>query len=258
VANTQSAAYTLRVTFIMCVICSVLVASAAVLLKPQQQANKSLDFKRNVLSIAGVLREDQSIEQQFARVSVKLVDLDTGKFSDAVADLDGFDQKASSKKPEMSQAIDEEQDIAKIGRREKFAKVFLIEGDSGLEKIVLPVRGYGLWSTMSGFIALRSDLNTVAGFGFYEQAETPGLGGEVDNPKWRGLWPGKKVYDENGELALQVIKGAVEPGHSKAHYQVDGLAGATLTSNGVSQLVKYWLGDQGYGRFLELLKRGEA
>ncbi len=257
-ANQQTAKYTITVTLIMCLVASVLVASAAVLLKPVQAANKTLDFKTNVLKIAGIYNPDQTVEEQFKKVEVKIVDLQTGKFTDAITDVDKFDQRASSKNPELSEKLSAEDDIAKLIRREKFAKVFLVNDENGLSKVILPVRGYGLWSTMSGFVALDKDLNTVIGFGFYEQLETPGLGGEVDNPKWKQLWVGKKVYSESGDVKLEVIKGHVDAETPDAEYKVDGLSGATLTSNGVRNLVKYWMGDSGFKPFLTNLKNGDA
>lgn len=257
-ANQQTAKYTITVTLIMCLVASVLVASAAVLLKPVQAANKTLDFKTNVLKIAGIYNPDQTVEEQFKKVEVKIVDLQSGKFTDAITDVDKFDQRASSKNPELSEKLSAEDDIAKLIRREKFAKVFLVNDENGLAKVILPVRGYGLWSTMSGFVALDKDLNTVIGFGFYEQLETPGLGGEVDNPKWKQLWVGKKVYSESGDVKIEVIKGHVDGETPEAEHKVDGLSGATLTSNGVRNLVKYWMGDSGFKPFLTNLKNGDA
>lgn len=257
-ANQQTAKYTITVTLIMCLVASVLVAGSAVLLKPYQVANKALDFKRNVLSIAGIYDPEQSVEEQFKKIEVKLVDLETGQYSDAISDLDRFDQTASAKKPESSSKLDAEQDVAKIIRREKYAKVFLVNDASGLSKVILPVRGYGLWSTMSGFLALDKDFNTVLGFGFYDQKETPGLGGEVDNPKWKALWIGKKIYSESGEVLIDVVKGHVDPTTPDAEYKVDGLSGATLTSNGVENLLHFWLGEHGYKPFIDNLKKGEA
>lgn len=257
-ANQQTAKYTITVTLIMCLVASVLVAGSAVLLRPVQAANKALDFKRNVLSIAGILKKDQSIEEQFKQVEVKIVDLDTGRFTDAIADIEKFDQNASAKKPDLSSKLSAEEDIAKIIRREKYAKVFLVNDANGLSKVILPVRGYGLWSTMSGFVALDKDFNTVLGFGFYSHAETPGLGGEVDNPKWKEIWIGKKIYSATGDVKIDVIKGHVDDATADAEYKVDGLSGATLTSNGVRNLIKFWMGDKGYKTFLANLKNGEA
>jgi len=258
VANQQTAKYTITVTLIMCLVASILVAGSAVMLRPYQAANKALDFKRNVLAIAGILKADQSIEEQFKQVEIKIVDLETGRFTDAIADVEKFDQNASAKKPEMSDKLSSEDDIAKIIRREKYAKVFLVNDANGLAKIILPIRGYGLWSTMSGFVALDKDFNTVLGLGFYSQAETPGLGGEVDNPKWKQIWVGKKIYSPAGDVKIDVIKGHVDDATPEAQYKVDGLSGATLTSNGVRNLMKFWMGDSGYKTFLTKLKNGEA
>jgi Na+-transporting NADH:ubiquinone oxidoreductase subunit C len=258
VANQQTAKYTITVTLIMCLVASVLVAGSAVLLKPTQAANKTLDFKTNVLKIAGIYDASQTIDAQFEKVEVKIIDLETGKFTDAITDVDKFDQAASAKKPELSEKLDSEQDIAKIIRREKYAKVFLVNDEAGLSKVILPVRGYGLWSTMSGFVALDKDLNTVLGFGFYDQKETPGLGGEVDNPKWKQLWINKKIYSASGEVLISVLKGHVDESTPNAEYKVDALSGATLTSNGVNNLMKFWMGENGFKPFLINLKNGEA
>lgn len=257
-ANQQTAKYTITVTLIMCLVASVLVAGSAVLLRPTQVANKALDFKRNVLSIAGILKSDQSIDEQFKQIEVKIVDLDTGRFTDAIADVEKFDQVASAKKPDMYDQLKSEEDIAKLITREKYAKVFLVNDDTGLSRVILPVRGKGLWSTMAGFVALDKDLNTVLGFGFYSHAETPGLGGEVDNPKWKEVWIGKKIYSDTGDVKIDVIKGHVDDATAEAEYKVDGLSGATLTSNGVRNLMKFWMGDKGYKKFLANLKNGEA
>lgn len=257
-ANQQTAKYTIIVTLIMCLVASVLVAGSAVMLRPHQIENKALDFKKNVLNVAGMYQEGVPVDEQFEKIQVKIVDLQTGKFTDAVTDIDKFDQTASAKKPGMFDKLDPQDDIAKLITREKYAKVFLVNDEAGLSRVILPVRGKGLWSTMSGFIALDKDLNSILGFGFYSHAETPGLGGEVDNPKWRSIWLGKKVYSDAGDVKISVIKGHVDESTPEGEYKVDGLAGATLTSTGVNNLVKYWMGDDGFKPFLTNLKNGEA
>ena len=141
-----------------------------------------------------------------------------------------FEPLAAAKDPELSRRLSASEDIASIRRLERYTTVYVVEKDGQLDTVILPVRGYGLWSTLHGFIALKGDLNTVVGMGFYQHAETPGLGGEVDNPKWTGQWPGKKIFDENGELKVQVVKGSVNPQSPDAEHQVDGLAGATPVS----------------------------
>ena len=256
-SSNDSTVKTLVVAFSLSIVCAIFVSTAAVVLQPAQEINKTLDRKRNILAAAGMLEEGKSVEEQFSQVSTRLVDLSTGKF---VEDMDpqGYDQRKAAKDPKASTKLSDEEDIANIGRRENYSLVYVVEDSAGeLEKIILPVRGYGLWSTMYGFIALEQDVNTVAGLGFYEHGETPGLGGEVDNPRWKGMWPGKQVY-RDGDVELGLVKGSVDPDSDNAAWQVDGLAGATLTSRGVTHLVHFWLGENGFEPFLNNLQAGEA
>lgn len=257
-SNNDSIKKTIIVTVLLCIVCSVIVSAAAVLLRPAQVANKSLDFKRNILSAAGLLEPGKNIDAIFnERVVTRVVDLKTGKFTNAV-DPVSYDQRRASKDPSLSTNLSADEDIAKISRREDYSVVYLIQDENEqLQKIILPVKGYGLWSTLYGFLALEADANTVVGLVFYEHAETPGLGGEVDNPVWKAKWVGKEVYDE-GDVAISIIKGSVDPSSSNAVHQVDGLSGATLTSRGVHNLLHFWLGDNGYKPFLTNLKNGEA
>jgi Na+-transporting NADH:ubiquinone oxidoreductase subunit C len=257
VSSNDSTSKTLIVAFSLCIVCSIIVSAAAVLLKPAQEANKTQDLKRNVLAAAGMYDDSVSVDEQFEQISTRIVDLRTGKFTDDV-NAEDYDQRKAAKDPAASDALTSAQDLAKVARREHYAIIYLVEDAGGdIDKIILPIRGYGLWSTLYGFIALESDGDTVAGLGFYEHAETPGLGGEVDNPRWKAGWPGKKVY-RDGAVAIGLIKGAVDPANANASWEVDGLAGATLTARGVTNLVQFWLGENGFEPFLNNLKSGEA
>jgi Na+-transporting NADH:ubiquinone oxidoreductase subunit C len=257
----ESTARTLTVALLVCLVCSVFVAGAAVALRPTQLENRLLDKQRSILAIAGIGEANMSAKQVKSlyneRIVAKLVNLETGKFSDEF-DPKTFDPLAAAKDPSISKTLPGGQDIASIKRRERFSTVYMVENNGELDTLIIPVRGYGLWSTLYGFMAVKGDLNTVAGFGFYQHGETPGLGGEVDNPKWRNQWPGKALYDDSGKLAVQIVKGGVDPQSPKAVHQVDGLAGATLTSNGVDNLIKFWMGDNGFGPFIANLRAGEA
>lgn len=246
----------LGVALALCIVCSVIVSTAAVLLKPQQEANKTLDLKRNILMAAGLYEPEVPVEVQFERVTTKVIDLDTGRYTDD--DPFAFDPRAAAKDPSLSKRLVGTEDLAKIQRRANKALVYLVNNHAGeLEKVILPVHGYGLWSTLYGFVALESDANTIAGLGFYEHAETPGLGGEIDNPRWKAMWPEKKVF-KDGEVAISVIKGAVNPEGANADWQVDGLSGATLTSKGVHNLLRYWLGQDGYQPYLNNVREGDV
>ncbi len=257
-ASKDSTTKTIIVALVLCVVCSIIVSTAAVMLRPAQKANKKADIKVNILKAAGMYEAGQNIDEEFKRIEPRLVDLSTGKFSSDL-DVASYDQLKAAKNPSLSSPIPAEDDIASLSRREQYAKVYLVKDEQGaLEKIVLPIRGYGLWSTLKGFVALEADLNTIVGLGYYDHKETPGLGGEVDNPSWKSLWSGKKVYGDDGDVVISVIKGQVNETTPGADHKVDGLSGATLTSNGVDYMLKYWLGDSGYAPFLDNLEKGEA
>lgn len=246
----------LFVAVALCLVCSLLVSTAAVVLGPLQDYQKSLNRKRNVLLAAGLIEpgdEAVDIEGLFDRVEARVVDLGTGRFTDAVDP--GFDPRAAARDPELGVEIPADEDVAGLDRRSRYAPVYLVRDAAGeLERLVLPVSGYGLWSTMYAFLALEEDLNTVAAINFYEQAETPGLGGEVENPRWQALWRGKMVFGDALEPRLTVVKGSVDPRAPGAEYQVDGLSGSTLTSNGVTNMIRYWMGPDGFGPFIENLR----
>ena len=129
-----------------------------------------------------------------------------------------------------------------------------VKEEGEIQKIILPLYGKGLWSTMYGFMAIDKDLKTIKGFTYYEHGETPGLGGEVDNPNWKNIWKGKKAFDDDWNIKIEVIKGRVDPSSENAIYQVDGLSGSTLTTRGIDQSIKFWLGEGGYGPFFERLR----
>lgn len=260
-SSNDSIKKTVIVALSLCLVCSVFVAAAAVGLKPIQNANKDLDRKRNILSAAGLLEEGKSVDEIFENVEARIVNLQTGKFATdeemqaAGITAGSFNQQAAAKDPVLSIDL-RGNDPAGIKRRSNFSEVYLVRTGEDIDRIILPVHGYGLWSTMYGFMALQGDFNTVLGFGFYDQAETPGLGGEVDNPNWKASWEGKKVYNSDGEAVLQLAKGSVDSSDPQADYRIDGLSGATLTARGVTQLVQYWLGDNGFGSFLSHLRSG--
>jgi Na+-transporting NADH:ubiquinone oxidoreductase subunit C len=248
----ESVSKTFVVAIVLAAACSLLVAGAAIGLRPLQEANKIRDRKKNILIVAGLYDAKASVEESYEQIEPRIVDLATGEYvAEDKLDPANFDQRAAAKDPELSVKIPREKDLAGIGRREKYSLVYLVKKDDKLDQVILPIDGKGLWSTLYGFLAISGDLNTVKGITFYEHAETPGLGGEIDNPAWKAKWAGKKLYDEKGNIQLHVAKGTAAQDNS---YQVDGISGATLTANGVTNLVKYWLGDDGFKKLLERLQ----
>ncbi len=249
----------------LCIVCSVIVSAAAVLLKPIQVKNKTLNLKENVLRSAGMLPENatkKEIEQIFDTIIPKIVDLETGEYVEpdvaGYATVGNFDQKKVQSNPATSKALSSSEDIAGIKRRERYAKVYLVTEDGQISRVILPVRGYGLWSTLYGYLTLKGDADTVIGLGFYDHKETPGLGAEVDNPSWKAQWPGKEIYNDNWQPATTLVKGNVNPNSPTAKYSVDSLSGATLTAKGVENLMRYWMGPSGFKTFLEKVRAGEA
>ena len=242
---------TVMVATALCFVCSMVVSFAAVNLKSIQEVNKAIDKQKNILQVAGVYHEGIDVNKTFSSFQPLVVDLNSGKFTDKF-DPSIFDDKKAAQDPLLSVSL--ENDPASIGRRTNYATIYLLKKDDGsLDKVILPIHGYGLWSTLYGFIALEDNLNDIFGLQFYQHAETPGLGAEVDNPKWKAQWKGKKLNNKNGELMIQVAKTQKYKDH-----HIDALAGATLTSNGVDNLVKFWMGKDGFKKFLNNLKNGAA
>lgn len=245
---------TLAIALAVCFVCAIFVSFAAVALRPLQVNNKALDMKKNILDVAGLMQEGVDINAAFdQQIEPKLVDLETGDYVEGI-DVATYDQRKAAKDPAQSIVIPADKDIASIKAKAKIAKVYLVKKGEDIQSIILPISGYGLWSTLYGFLALEADGQTVQSINFYDQAETPGLGGEVVNPNWRALWQGKKVYSEIGEPVLKLIKGVVDTSKPGSEYQVDGLAGATLTSVGVSNLVKYWMSKEGFAAYLDKVR----
>ncbi len=244
----------------VCLVCSVIVSGAAVALKPAQTANKALDQKQNILRAAGMLPEGatkdaagRGVDELFAQFEVRAVDLTTGEYTDAV-DPKTYQPIKAAKDPGLSRQLGEQEDIATLKRLERYSLVYLIPGEEGVDGIVLPVRGYGLWGTLYGYVALNGDLETIRGLAFYDHKETPGLGGEVTNPLWVAQWPGVDAFDEDGKPAVRLVKTRAPEGSAAATHEVDALSGATLTTRGVENLIRFWTGEHGFGPFLKNLK----
>nr|WP_220458964.1 Na(+)-translocating NADH-quinone reductase subunit C [Morganella morganii] len=252
--NKDSVARTFIVVFVLCLVCSIVVAGSAVGLKSTQQNQIMLDKQRNILDVAGLLTpsmpadEIDAVYKKFIRA--KMVDLKTGQMSDSTGKYDLNDELRSD---ESSIALSPEEDLAKIRRRANSAEIYLVQNEQGeTSKIVLPVYGSGLWSVMYAFIAIDVDGITSEGITYYQHGETPGLGGEVDNPQWRKQWIGKKLFNEEGMPAIKIVRS----GATDSPYGIDGLSGATLTSNGIQHMFDFWLGGNGFGPFLKTVREG--
>ena len=244
----------IAVALTLCLVCAVLVSATAVLLKPLQDRNQALAIKREIISVAGLAAPGADTEQLFReRISMHIVELDSGAYVDGI-DPERFDARAAARDPATSRPLARDTDIAGIKRRARHAPVYLVQENGRLATIILPVHGYGLWSTMYGFLALAADARTITGITFYEHGEAPGLGDAIVDPDWQAGFHDKLAFDDEGMPRITVIKGRVNPGSMEARYQVDGISGATLTGNGVARLLRFWLGDLGFGPYLGQLR----
>ena len=247
----------------VCVVCAIMVSTSAVSLKERQQTNQQLDRQKSVLYVAGIadpsqpLERDQILSQFDARIKRVVVELASGEVvENPPFDPAGYNQDKAADEAELGAPAPPNE--ASVQRLPKYALVYEVLDEAGnTEMVVLPVKGYGLWSTLYGYLAVDKDGNTIRGLTYYQHGETPGLGGEVDNPRWKALWPGRKVYADSGEVDLEVIKGQAGPASSDP-YRVDGLSGATITSRGVSHMMQFWLGPNGFQPFLEKFRQQQG
>ena len=253
-------AKTISVALTLCLVCSVLVSAVAVGLKPAQVENARLDRNKNILVAAGMFDPASDtaadVAERFKDFDVEIVDLNQGNYLDddqlldvGIPDRNAYDASQATKNQALSEDLGNN-DPAGIGRVPKYAKVYVKSDDAGQpEMVVLPIQGYGLWGTIYGFLTLESDMNTIKGISFYEHKETPGLGARIEEPEWRAKWSGIHSYDENGDVATGVSKA----GTPRDNW-VDGISGATLTVRGVSNMIQFWLGEQGYKPYLDALR----
>ncbi|NNL68286.1 MAG: NADH:ubiquinone reductase (Na(+)-transporting) subunit C [Myxococcales bacterium] len=252
----DSPARAVLVTLIVCAACSAAIASAVTWLRPYQQAHREADRSSRVRELVTAV---PGLEHALgplgtARLEARIIELATGRYVPG-NDPDDFDPRVAILDAEESVALPPERDIAGIGRRAHHGVAYEVRDAEGLRLIVLPVYGAGYLSTLYGYLALDADTQTVRGLGFYEHAETPGLGSEIENPQWLARWPGKLARDATGRVRLGVARGAVDPRSSEATHLVDGISGATKTGDGVSGLLRFWLGPDGFGPYLGRLAR---
>ena len=214
--------YTLLFVFIITVVLGTLLSVTKENLKLKQEDNLRADVNKTILRSLDFSEEEdnpwsnEKVEEIFNNSIVGLcVDSEGNKIDNVVLE-----------------EIDIEKDIERL-------PVYLKVIDDELQGVALPVAGKGLWSTLFGYIALAPDLDTVLGIQFYKHGETPGLGGEVEKEWFTNNFIGKKIRNVEGEIiGIKVLKGKVDDSKEDAIHQVDGISGATVTSNGVTIFLK--------------------
>lgn len=256
--NKDSPQRAILVVLLTALVCSGLVSAAVVVLRPIQLNNQMLDRSRNIMQLTGMLQPDREASDKetlelYKSLDLRIVNIDSAAYEEGV-DPVTFDQRRALHDPGLSVAIPVEQDLAKLGRRSRFVPVYLVWNEAGLDRVILPVQGNGMWSMLYGYIALEADLNTISGMTFYEQNETPGLGDQITHAHWLQQWRGRQIYDFQGHPRFRVSEGVVEPGSATAEYEVDAVTGATVTGHAVTSLMHYWFGPHGYQEFLLIMR----
>ncbi len=247
----ESTARPFYTVLVLAFVCSALVAGAAVGLRPRQEANHKLDQKKNILRAAGLYKKGGNVDELFTAIETRVIRLSDGSFvPPEKINPAYFSPIKAALDPETSNSLRKDNDPAGLSRLEKFSLVYLVRNQAKVEQVILPIRGKGLWSTMYGYVALNRDLSTINGVTFYQHGETPGLGGEIENKDWQDSWRGKKIYTPVGKPSFQIVKGRVSAASPLKQYQVDGISGATLTMKGVTNLIHFWFGENGFQPFL--------
>ncbi len=260
--KTEGTRYTFVFATVVSIVCALLIAVSAVGLHERQEANALLYRQKNVLLAAGLAKPDEDLSRREIlkrfdeRIKVRLVDLKSGELvPENRQDARSYDQRKARNDPEQSRTAPPND--ARVSRLPYLGAVYLVAKGNLVEQVVLPIEGMGMWGTVYGFIAVDRDGNTVRGLTIYDQKETPGLGGEIGNPRWQSLWLGRKIYDAGWEPALTVIKGSAGPPEQDP-YHIDGLSGATITSNGIARVMKFWMSQDGWAPFLRRFREGKA
>ena len=226
--------YTLGFVFIVTLVLGTMLSFTKDSVKSLQDQNLKADVQKTILKSLNfeenLLESNESIEQTFKNY---------------------IDAKCVNVEGEIVECNIEEVDIEK---NEETLPIYIRMNNEKIEGIALPIAGKGLWSTIFGYIALNPDTDSVLGIQFYKHGETPGLGGEVEK-KWftdnfvnhpinesngEITYVPKKIRNENGKIiSISVIKGGVDYSKSNksAIHQVDGISGATVTADGVSDFL---------------------
>ncbi|SIT05160.1 Na+-transporting NADH:ubiquinone oxidoreductase subunit C [Roseivivax lentus] len=246
----DSRAKTLIVAFLVSAICAALVSGATVYLRPIQSANRAAEEQARIEALLqGIPGIAHTLEQAEGALSTLVLDLDAGRAAEGITS-DSLDAALSD--PLNWTVLDAEQDIAGLGQRPDYMQVFLLRDGEAISLVLLPLIGQGYGGRIEAILALHGDLNTIAGLAVIHHSETPGLGGRISESAWQAEFPGTELRDGSGDLRFRVARG-----QGSGAYEVDGITGATRTGRGITQMVRFWLGPDGYAPFLEAIERGE-
>lgn len=246
----ESRTKTLLVAFIVSAVCAALVSGATVLLRPIQTANRAAEEQARIAALVqGIPGMATLLEQSGGTLSTVVIDLASGR---AAADVTPATLDAALSDPTNWTVLEAGQDLAGLGQRPDVAQIYLLRDAGRVSLAILPISGQGYGGRIDAILALKGDMNTVAGIAVTRHSETPGLGGRIEETAWQAGFPGTQLRDDGGSVRFRVA-----PGASSGVHEVDGITGASRTGRGVTQMVRFWMGPDGYGPLLDAIQRGE-
>lgn len=246
----ESRTKTVIVAFLVSAVCALLVSNATVILRPIQAANRAAEEQARIKELVqGIPGMATLLEEAGGTLSTVVIDLDNGR---AAIDTTPDTLDTTLADPGNWTTLTPGEDLAGLGNRPNFAQIFLLRENDGILLVLLPVTGQGYGGRIDAILALHGDMNTIAGLAVTRNSETPGLGGRIDERSWQANFPGTLISDDNGEIRFRIARGK-----ASSVYEVDGITGATRTGNGVTGMVRFWLGPKGYGPLIRAIDRGE-
>jgi Na+-transporting NADH:ubiquinone oxidoreductase subunit C len=249
VSVTRALAVSLAVAFV----CALVVSTVSVSLRPLQKANVEAERRKQLEFVLTALA-DIGQAQAFEDLEARIVNLSSGHYDDT-QDPASFNAETAIGQPGGSMQIPADLDLAGIKRRAVYARVYLVRDQDGdVDIIILPVWGRGYQSSLHAWLVLDRYTTSIAALKFYQHGETPGIGARIQEPEWEALWRGAPIFDDNGVLRIGVRSRVGSASTDGSGYLIDGISGATRTTQGVDGLLRFWLGDLGFGRYLQQVR----
>ena len=241
----------LVMAFMVSAFCTLMVSGATVILRPIQSANQAAEQLARLESlVAGIPGMSSLLEQSGGTLGTVVIDLARGS---AAANVTPETLPAALEDARNWTGLAASDDLAGLGSRPNYVQIYLLRGAGGdISLAILPISGAGYNGPIDAILALEGDMNTIAGLAITGQSETPGLGARIEEPAWLSQFAGIRLADARGELRFAVARGA-----AGNPYEVDGITGATRTSNAMTRMVRFWLGPRGYGPLIAAIRRSE-
>jgi Na+-transporting NADH:ubiquinone oxidoreductase subunit C len=241
---------TIVVAFLVSAICAVLVSGATVLLRPIQTANRAAEEQAQIADLVqGIPGMSALLEQAGGTLSTVVIDLESGR---AATDISTETLETALADQANWTALEAGSDLAGLGYRPNYAQIFLLRDGDTVLSALLPVAGQGYGGRIDAIVAVHGDMNTIAGIAITQHSETPGLGARIKDRSWQDSFPGTLIRDASGQVRFNVARAT-----SSTDYEVDGITGATRTGNGITNMMRFWLGPDGYGPLIDAIQRGE-